>query len=88
MLVVYFCGQLDLPELFVSVGLDLLLALDDETERREPARSIAVSRLGPNGLKIEKKPATASSPGDDARRWREGAAAPWDADNCSKSLKS
>ena len=53
MLVVYFCGQLDLPELFVSVGLDLLLALDDEAQG--PARSIAVARLGPNGLKLKKE---------------------------------
>jgi len=30
MLVIYFCGQFNLPELFVGVGLDLLLALDDE----------------------------------------------------------
>ena len=51
MLVIYLCGQFDLPELFVSVGLDLLLALDDEAQG--PARSIAVARLGPNGLKIE-----------------------------------
>ena len=28
----------------------------------------------------KKKPATTSSPGDDARRWREGAAAPRDAE--------
>ena len=40
MLVIYFCGQFDLPELFVSVGLDLLLALDDEAERRELARTV------------------------------------------------
>ena len=41
MLVIYLCGQFDLPELFVSVGLDLLLALDDEAERRELARPVA-----------------------------------------------
>ena len=40
MLVIYLRGQFNLPELFVSVGLDLLLALDDETERRELARPI------------------------------------------------
>ena len=41
MLVIYFCGQLDLPELFVSVGLDLLLALDDETQGGKLARAVA-----------------------------------------------
>ena len=41
MLIIYLCGQIDLPELFVSVGLDLLLALDDEAERRELARACA-----------------------------------------------
>ena len=50
MLLVYLRTKLDLPELFVSVGLDLLLALDDESQ---PARSI--SRLRPNGLKLEKE---------------------------------
>ena len=33
-----------------------------------------------NGLKIEKKPPTSIIPGDDARRWRDGAAAPRDAE--------
>ena len=58
MLVVYFCGQFNLPELFVSVGLDLLLALDDETERRELARPVTdhfgldvlVPPINPEGL--------------------------------------
>ena len=40
MLVVYFCGQFNLPELFVSVGLDLLLALDDETQGGKLARAV------------------------------------------------
>ena len=40
MLVVYFCGQFNLPELFVSVGLDLLLALDDEAQGGKLARAV------------------------------------------------
>ena len=40
MLVIYLCGQFNLPELFVSVGLDLLLALDDETQGGKLARTV------------------------------------------------
>ena len=58
MLVVYFCGQFNLPELFVSVGLDLLLALDDETQGGELARAVTydlrldvlVPPINPEGL--------------------------------------
>ena len=58
MLVVYFCGQFDLPELFVSVGLDLLLALDDEAQGGKLARPVTdhfrldvlVAAVDPKGL--------------------------------------
>ena len=64
MLVIYFCGQIDLPELFVSVGLDLLLALDDEAERRELARAVTYD------LRLDVLVAAVYSKGLEAREGR------------------
>ena len=44
---------------------------------RGASRSLDAVR---NGSKSKKKPPTTSSPGDDVRRWREGPAAPRDAE--------
>ena len=44
-----------------------------------PARSISV-KVVRTASESKKKPPTTSSPGDDARRWREGTAAPRDAE--------
>ena len=51
--------------------------LNDVRYLRGASRSLDSVRTAP---KSKKKPPTASSPRDDARRWREGAAAPRDAE--------
>ena len=56
----------------------LLPAVRNNRRAVRPVWSIVVSRLGPNGPKIENETTHLLS-GDDAHRWRDGAAAPRDA---------
>ena len=67
----------DASEFFSDVVKNVVAFCSCSAYLRGASRSLDSVRTA---SKSKKKPPTTSSPGDDARRWREGAAAPRDAE--------